>query len=186
MRTYFTTLGDSAHPNSSDPRVRAITNFQELLLVSFREFSLISDDTIQSERRKFRGEVIHGIESFARRAAVRNLRTFGRFEKEQAGLVYDALYKAMYVVPSPSLPPVPAPPVLVNTSAGVGEGMEEKPETRIGLRTFQYFLSEIATWARNEKVVMNGFQVGYFLGLRKSWLLILGSLTTGRSRNSGT
>src|ERR1700679_304807 len=38
MRDYFNSLGDSAHPNSSDPRARAITKFQELLLVSFREF----------------------------------------------------------------------------------------------------------------------------------------------------
>ncbi|KIL62677.1 hypothetical protein M378DRAFT_165525 [Amanita muscaria Koide BX008] len=30
---------------------------------------------------------------------------------------------------------------------------EEKSET-IGLRTFRYFLSEIATWARDEKVVL--------------------------------
>jgi len=38
------------------------------------------------------------------------------------------------------------------------DGHEEKPETRIGLRTFQHFLSEIATWARDEKIVTNGFQ----------------------------
>lgn len=155
MRDYFASLGDSAHPNSSDPRARAITHFQELLLVSFREFSVISDETIHSERRKFRNEVIHGIESFARRSAVRNLRSLDRFEKEQAGLVYDALYKAMCVVP----PPAPVRPPVMLVSPGLGESTEEKPETRIGLRTFQYFLSEIATWARNEKVVMNGFQV---------------------------
>ena len=46
MREYFASLGDSAHPNSSDPRARAITRFQELLLVSFREFAVITDDTI--------------------------------------------------------------------------------------------------------------------------------------------
>jgi TBC1 domain family member 8/9 len=171
MRTYFTTLGDSAHPNSSDPRARAITNFQELLLVSFREFSIITSETIHSERRRFRGEVVVGIEGFARRAAVRSLKDFGRLGKERAGLVYDVLYRAMCVVPPPPVVVVgggkggegqgQGQGRLVDTGA-VGEGMEEKPETRIGLRTFQYFLSEVATWARNEKVVMNGFQVGLF------------------------
>jgi len=152
MRDYFASLESSAHPDSSDPRARAITRFQELLLVSFREFSVITDETILSERKKYRGEIIHSIESFARRSAVRNLKSLGRFSKEHAGLVYDALYQAMCAIP-PSAPVAP-PPTLFSTN----DGHEERPETRIGLRTFQYFLSEIATWARDEKIVMNGFQ----------------------------
>ncbi|TFK23207.1 GTPase activating protein [Coprinopsis marcescibilis] len=152
MRDYFASLGESAHPNSDDPRARAITNFQELLLVSFREFSGITDETIQGERRRYRSEIIHSIESFAKRSAVRNLKSFGRFSKEQVGYVYDALYKAMCLVPPP--PDAVPPPTLFTT----GEGNEPKPETRIELRTFRQFLSEIATWARDEKIVMNGFQ----------------------------
>ncbi|KAJ7114088.1 rab-GTPase-TBC domain-containing protein [Mycena epipterygia] len=144
MRDYFASLGDSAHPNSPIP---------ELLLVSFREFSVITDDMILSERRRFRSEIIHSIESFSKRSAIRNLKSLGRFSKEQAGLVYDALYKAMCIVPPP--PDVPPAPTLV--SAG-DVGTEEKPETRIELRTFQFFLSEIATWARDERIVSNGFQ----------------------------
>ncbi|KAJ6580842.1 rab-GTPase-TBC domain-containing protein [Mycena capillaripes] len=153
MRDYFASLGDSAHPNSPDPRARAITRFQELLLVSFREFSVITDEMILSERRRFRSEIIHSIESFSKRSAIRNLKSLGRFSKEQAGLIYDALYKAMCIVPPP--PDAPPPPSLV----AAGEvGTEEKPETRIELRTFQFFLSEIATWARDERIVSNGFQ----------------------------
>ncbi|CAK5268073.1 unnamed protein product [Mycena citricolor] len=152
MRDYFASLGDSAHPDSPDPRARAITRFQELLLVSFREFSVITDDMILSERRRFRSEIIHSIESFSKRSAIRNLKSLGRFSKEQAGLVYDALYKAMWIVPPP--PDMPPPPSLVTTA----EATEEKPETRIGLKTFQFFMSEIATWARDERIVSNGFQ----------------------------
>lgn len=153
MRDYFATLGDSAHPDSSDPRARAITRFQELLLVSFREFSVITEELILSERRRFRSEIIHSIESFAKRSAVRNLKSLGRFNKDQAGLMYDALYKAMCIVPPP--PAAAPPPTLLDTH----DGHEERPETRIELQTFQHFLSEIATWARDEKIVMNGFQV---------------------------
>ena len=160
MRDYFASLGDSAHPDSSDPRARAITRFQELLLVSFREFSVITDETILSERKKFRAEIIHGIETFAKRGAVRNLKSLGSFSKEQASLIYDSLYKAMCEVPSFApqlLKAAPAPPAPLIT---LTDGHEEKPETRIGLRTFQHFLSEIATWARDEKIVTNGFQAG--------------------------
>ena len=174
MRDYFASLGDSAHPNSTDPRARAITRFQELLLVSFREFSVITDETILSERKRFRSEIIHSIESFAKRSAVRNLKSLGRFNKEQAGLVYDALYKAMCIAPPP--PAVAPPPALFNSN----DGNEEKPETRIELRTFQYFLSEVATWARDEKIVMNGFQVGDSCEIRFVKSHVLFFAATGR------
>ncbi|EKM50087.1 uncharacterized protein PHACADRAFT_105336 [Phanerochaete carnosa HHB-10118-sp] len=152
MRDYFSSLGASAHPDSPDPRARAITRFQELLLVSFREFAVITDETIQNERKKFRGEVIHSIETFSKRSAIRNLKSLERFSKDQAGSIYDALFKAICIEPPPavSLPP----PTLLTTK----EGQEERPETRIELKTFRVFLSEIATWARNERIVSNGFQ----------------------------
>ncbi|OJA15728.1 hypothetical protein AZE42_07251 [Rhizopogon vesiculosus] len=153
MREYFASLGDSAHPESADPRARAITRFQELLLISFREFAVITDDTILSERRKYRNEIVNSIESFNKRSAVRNLKTLGRFTKDQAGFIYDALYKAMCEVPPP---PTAAPLPLLLTTAN--EGNQERVETRIGLQTFRVFLSEILTWARNERIVINGFQ----------------------------
>ncbi|KAL6306255.1 TBC-domain-containing protein [Sparassis latifolia] len=152
MREYFASLGASAHPNSSDPRARAITRFQELLLVSFREFAVITDDTILTERRKYRSEIVNSIESFSKRSAIRNLKTLGRFSKDQAGLIYDALFKAICVVPPPAVQ-VP-PPMLLTTK----DTPEERPETRIGLRTFRVFLSEVVSWARVEKIVSNGFQ----------------------------
>ncbi|KAM6496635.1 hypothetical protein JOM56_007108 [Amanita muscaria] len=94
---------------------------------------------IINERKQFRNEIIRNIESFSKRAPVRNLKSLGRFTKEQLGLIYDALYKAL-CIPSP-------PPAAIC-------GREEN-ETRIELRTFRYFLSEIATWARDEKIVLN-------------------------------
>ncbi|KZS94383.1 TBC-domain-containing protein [Sistotremastrum niveocremeum HHB9708] len=153
MRDYFGSLGDSAHPNSSDPRTRAITRFQELLLVAFREFSVITEETIATERKQFRGDIIHGIESFSKRASVRNLKDLGNFTKDQAGLIYDILYKAICVVP----PPASLQGGSGSPNSGQGQ-VAERPETRIGLATFKIFLSEIATWARDEKIVSNGFQ----------------------------
>lgn len=155
MREYFASLGESAHPNSTDPRTRAITRFQELLLVAFREFSVISDETIQSERRRLRAEIVQSIESFAKRAAIRSLKRNGRFSKEQLGLIYDAVFKAICIIPA--VVDEKSPPVLLETGA-VGE-VEQKQETRIGLRTFRIFLSELCSWARDETVIRNGFQV---------------------------
>ncbi|KAF8315771.1 hypothetical protein F5887DRAFT_1228861 [Amanita rubescens] len=151
MREYFASLDQSAHPS---PRSRAITRFQELLLIPFREFSVITEEMILSERKRFQNEIIHNIKAFSKRAVVRNLKTLGRFSKEQAGLIYNALYKAMCIEPAP--PATAPPPSLFTTN----DGHEGKPESRIGLRTFRHFLSEIATWARDEKmIVMNGLTV---------------------------
>jgi len=153
MKEYFSKLGDSAHPESSDPRTRAITRFQELLLVSFREFSVITDETIQAERRKLRGEIIKSIESFSKRAALRNLRSPRRFSKDQLGFIYDALFKAICIVPALADETNPTSLVSIDNAFDVN-----KQETRIGLQTFRIYLSEVATWARDEKVISNGFQ----------------------------
>ncbi|KAG8940705.1 hypothetical protein FRC03_005157 [Tulasnella sp. 419] len=145
MRDYFNSLGDPAHPNASDSKARAITNFQELLLVAFREFSVITEDTIASERKRFRSEVVSTIESFSKRAAVRNLKATGQFSKDQLGMIYDMLFKAIWEVPPTGI------------AAGV-VASDGRPETRIGMNTFRMFLSYIVTWARDEIVVSNAFQ----------------------------
>ncbi|QRV89023.1 GTPase-activating protein GYP2 [Ceratobasidium sp. AG-Ba] len=144
MRTYFSSLDKSAHPDHPDSRTRAITNFQELLLVAFREFSTITDATIIAERKRFRTEIVSGVESFAKRAAVRNLSTFGRFTRDEVGGIYDVLFKAILVEPPEGVAPV-----------GGVDG--ERPETRIGMKTFKVFLADIASWARDERIVSNAF-----------------------------
>lgn len=158
MRDYFATLGDSAHPNHSDPRVRAITNFQELLVVAFREFNVITDETILSERKRFRAIISDEIETFSKRAAVRNLKSAGRFTKEQVSSIYDKFFAAVCATPetsqsnSPSLAK-PSPPV----TPGSAQDSAGRLETRIDLKTFRLFLSEVATWARDEIIVVNAF-----------------------------
>ena len=158
MRDYFASLGHSAHPDSSDPRARAITRFQELLLISFREFVVITDDSIQAERRKHRGEIVHNIESFSKRAAIRNLKSLERFSKDQVGLVYDAWYNSICAVPQGVKDAGKDTTTLLVVTK---DGQDEKPETRIALPTFRKFISEIVTWARDDKIVHNAFQVGY-------------------------
>lgn len=160
IKDYFRTLGDSAHPDSRNPRHRQITNFQELLVVAFREFGVISDETIASERRRFRQEIVEEIELFAKRSAVRNLKQLHRFSKEQAGLIYDQVVEAIYRTrhaPSPSSAII-APAMSAKTAKPLAGGEQDFKEMRIDLATFRYFMAEVATWARDEYIVSNGFQ----------------------------
>jgi hypothetical protein len=155
MRSYFSTLGDSAHPDHSDPRVRAITNFQELLVVAFREFNVITEETIHSERKRFRAIIADEIEMFSKRAAVRNLKFTGRFTKDQVTTIYDKFFAALSdplaTNGSPSVKAVPmATPGSAQDSAG-------RLETRIDLKTFKLLLSGLCSWARDETIYQNAF-----------------------------
>jgi hypothetical protein len=160
MRNYFAKIGDSAHPNHPDPRVRAITNFQELLVVAFREFNVITDETIQAERKRLRAIISDEIEKFSKRAAVRNLKAVGSFDKEQIGIIYDHYFAAVCSPEagsghtSGSASPKPGdqfdPPRIQVDAHG-------RVETRIDLKTFRVFLADIATWAREETVTTNAF-----------------------------
>ncbi|KAI5481518.1 GTPase activating protein [Pseudohyphozyma bogoriensis] len=169
MKRYFASLGDSAHPGARDPRTRQITKFQELLVVAFREFSTITDDTIASERKRFRAEVVVSIEDFAKRTTLRNLRSVGRLDKARLGLAYDhfqfAILKSKEAAagastsraPSVSAPGSPSttPKIPPPASGSPKEG--QKPEVRIDRNTFGTFIGGIATWARDERLVRNGF-----------------------------
>ncbi|UOH84190.1 hypothetical protein LQV05_000984 [Cryptococcus neoformans] len=159
MRGYFATIGDSAHPDHADPRIRAITNFQELLVVAFREFSVITDETITTERRRLRAIISDEIEKFSKRAAVRNLKRVGSFSKDQIGIIYDHYFAAV-------CSPEAGPAVQPNPISLPGDQFDQpriqvdaqgRVETRIDLSTFKVFLGDIATWAREETVTTNAF-----------------------------
>lgn len=159
MRGYFTTIGDSAHPDHADPRIRAITNFQELLVVAFREFNVITDETITTERRRLRAIISDEIEKFSKRAAVRNLKRVGSFSKDQIGIIYDHYFTAV-------CSPEAGPAVQPNPISLPGDQFDQpriqvdaqgRVETRIDLSTFKVFLGDIATWAREETVTTNAF-----------------------------
>ena len=69
------------------PALQKLTPFTPSV-VAFREFSIITEDTIVTERRRFRAQIADEIESFSKRAAVRNLKTNGKFTKDQISIIY--------------------------------------------------------------------------------------------------
>ncbi|TIC12905.1 TBC-domain-containing protein [Wallemia mellicola] len=154
FRDYFASLEEPVQPNSTDPKVLNITNFSELLVVAFREFSVITDDTIIEERRRFRAGIVKSIELFSKRSAIRNLKDQARFGPDGVNKIFDHFFYALCKTPTPLAALPPSTPSKLREN----EELSDRTETVIDLATFRVFLSDIATWARDEKIINNGFQ----------------------------
>ncbi|KAF9879630.1 TBC domain-containing protein [Colletotrichum karsti] len=97
LKTYFARLDESAHPKSENPKLRAVTKFQELMVVAFKEFSGITHSSITDLRLKNKDAVLSNIESFAKRTAIRNLGPDSKLlAPEELGALYDRFYTILY------------------------------------------------------------------------------------------
>lgn len=97
LKAYFSRLDESAHPKSENPKLRAVTRFQELLVVAFKEFSGITHSTITDLRLKNKDAVLSNIENFAKRTAIRNLGPDSKLlSTEELGALYDRFYGVLY------------------------------------------------------------------------------------------
>lgn len=97
LKSYFSRLDESAHPRSENPKLRAITRFQELMVVAFKEFSGITHSTITEQREKHKDAVLNNIESFAKRTSIRNLGPESkRLSVDDLGTIYDRFYEVLY------------------------------------------------------------------------------------------
>ncbi|CAI7626224.1 unnamed protein product [Penicillium glandicola] len=97
LKSYFSRLDESAHPRSENPKLRAITRFQELMVVAFKEFSGITHSTITETREKHKGAVLENIETFAKRTSIRNLGPESkRLSVDDLGTIYDRFYETLY------------------------------------------------------------------------------------------
>lgn len=155
MRAYFASLGDSAHPHSNDPQLRQVSRFQELLVVAFREFGIITDELIANERKRFKSDVVESIETFAKRAQLRNLKFAGQFDKTQLSRIFDNFQLAILKDKEQKA----KSPGLAKGSIGTQQHVDEddRPEIRIDRQVFGILLAEIATWAGDTFVVKTGF-----------------------------
>ena len=97
LKTYFSHLGESAHPKSQDEKLRAQTKFQELMVVAFKEFSAITQASISEQRAKHKGSILDNIESFAKRTSIRNLGPDSKkLDLDDLGFLYDRFYGILY------------------------------------------------------------------------------------------
>ncbi|KAI9876161.1 MAG: hypothetical protein M1830_007115 [Pleopsidium flavum] len=97
LKSYFSRLDESAHPKSENNKLRAVTRFQELMVVAFKEFAGITQSTISEQRAKHKDAVLETIESFAKRTSIRNLGPDSkRLSRDDLGILYDRFYGILY------------------------------------------------------------------------------------------
>ncbi|KAF7545834.1 hypothetical protein G7046_g9465 [Stylonectria norvegica] len=97
LKAYFSRLDESAHPKSENPKLRAVTRFQELMVVAFKEFAGITHSSITDLRLKNKDAVLNNIENFAKRTAIRNLGSDSKLlGPEELGSLYDRFYSILY------------------------------------------------------------------------------------------
>jgi hypothetical protein len=97
LKSYFSRLDESAHPKSENPKLRAVTRFQELMVVAFKEFAGITQNTISEQRAKHKDAVLENIESFAKRTSIRNLGPDSKkLSVNDLGFLYDKFYAVLY------------------------------------------------------------------------------------------
>ncbi|KAK4041747.1 hypothetical protein C8A01DRAFT_34239 [Parachaetomium inaequale] len=97
LKSYFARLDESAHPKSENPKLRAVTKFQELMVVAFKEFAGITHSSITELRLKNKDAVLSNIENFAKRTAIRNLGPDSKLlSNDELGALYDRFYGVLY------------------------------------------------------------------------------------------
>ncbi|TID23581.1 GTPase-activating protein-like protein GYP2 [Venturia nashicola] len=97
LKNYFARLEESAHPTSENPKLRAVTRFQELMVVAFKEFAGITQETITKQRGLHKEAVLHNIENFAKRTSIRNLGPESKkLSTNDLGFLYDRFYGVLY------------------------------------------------------------------------------------------
>lgn len=95
LKNYYQHLDDSAHPESHDIKYKQITKFQELLVVAFKEFDIITDEMVEHERNKYKNGILHNIESFAKRTQLRNVVKAVNLNNDEVSNIYDIYYQSI-------------------------------------------------------------------------------------------
>ncbi|OMJ19733.1 GTPase-activating protein GYP2 [Smittium culicis] len=106
FKKYFNELDMPAYPmnfNTStntnptpNTKTSQVTKFHELLYVSLKDFDYIDRSKIYEMRKSHQLQVVHSVENFAKRTALRNLVDTCGFNKDQLSKLYDYFYASLF------------------------------------------------------------------------------------------
>lgn len=163
LKSYFGHLDESAHPRAESEKLRAVTRFQELMVVAFKEFSGITSATVQEQRAKHKDAVMSSIESFAKRTQLRNLGAESkRLKPDELSAVYDRYHATIYdrqmrLQKMAEEVERHARKRMTSSSASTKSNVSStgplgssvpSPVTKMDYDTFREFLAAVTPWAR--------------------------------------
>lgn len=126
LKNFFLTLDHSAHPESPNPKYKAITKFQELLVTAFKEFSTVDDDVIDKHGAKHRDSIYLNVSTFVKRTELRNIPKTPNLTPEDLSTLYDRFYS-----------------IVESYNVTIGSG-----KNSMDFEAFYRFMSEICDWIR--------------------------------------
>lgn len=147
IKDYFQTLDQSAHPESSNPKFRAITKFQELLVTAFKEFSNVDEIMIEKHRAKHRDTIFQNISTFVKRTEIRNLPRTLNIHQESLGIIYDTFYSITESY---------------NVTKASGSNLMD-------FKAFRNFMSEVTDWVDKENENNNAIEIHFLRRLFDKW-----------------
>lgn len=124
LKSFFQCMGQ--REDSAEGYIKS-AKFNQVMLIAYREFSLVTEEMIVELRSQNQLKVGAGIESFTKRTVIRNLKDTATFDKEEVGIIYDKFFAALYYA---------------NHEVG------GKPESKMDRETFQSMLASMAAWAK--------------------------------------
>ncbi|KAI3653067.1 hypothetical protein MP228_002492 [Amoeboaphelidium protococcarum] len=132
FKSYFSTL-DNPVENVVTVTGKQLSKFNQLIVIAGREFSSVTTDCIEDMRKSHQLKVVHGIESFAKRSAIRYVSERSKLTKDQLSLLYDKFYSVQYYAQR--------------------RAMEQKGSiepSKMNFITFKQLMSEMALWAKDQ------------------------------------
>jgi hypothetical protein len=148
IKEYFQTLDKSAHPNSSNPKYKSITKFQELLVTAFKEFSVVDEEMIEKHRNKHRDTIFQNISTFVKRTEIRNLPKTPNISQESLGIIYDRFYSILDSY---------------NVTKASGSNVMD-------FAGFRRLMSEIIDWVHNDYTENEKVEVHFLRRLFNHWV----------------
>lgn len=95
IKNYFHTLGDSAYPDSENPKLQQVSKFQQLLVTAFKEFNNITETSLIQERHRYENQIMQNVETFVKRTQIRHLPKVFNLQDSDLSNIYDIYYQCV-------------------------------------------------------------------------------------------
>ncbi|KAF1804276.1 rab-GTPase-TBC domain-containing protein [Mucor lusitanicus] len=106
-----------------------VDNGEQHIKITYREFSLVTNEMITELRNQNQLKVGAGIESFTKRTVIRNLKDTAMFSKEDVAILYDKYFGALYY-------------------ASHEASNNAKSDSKMNREVFQSMLASMTVWAK--------------------------------------